>query len=274
MPLCTLEIPRQQYAVMSAESKNQTAPDLCNTALDLTLQKLSIPNPKDREVRIVASPTLTRSKISVSFTVGLHEYSDFEPEAFFPTRGQIRSAGAHIQSNVGASLFQVAETRMEAWRDTTFVIRSPDVSEPIPPKLSEPLEKIGRRIEQPRVCLALSPNMVSGTSFSKELEPPRESEPYKGIVREISALIVETFGLPEQTQVQTEVLSACYADSDISVEFDCQPEEGYLIPEELREYAAKRIERCLNQNQLTKAGEAGIWIRQGKPQTEIITPED
>lgn len=274
MPLCTLEVPRQQYAIMSAESRNQAAVDLCNAALDLTLQKLGIPDPEDREVRIVASPTITRSRISLSFTVGTNEYPDFKPKAFFPTRDQIRLVGTHIQSKSGASLFQVVETRMEAWKNTTFTIRSPETFEPTPLKLSELVQEIGKHIKQPRIRLILSPNVISETSSPKEVEAPRKSEPYNGVAGEISALFAETFGLPEQTRAQTEVLLACYADSDISVEFDCQPEEDYLIPGELREYAARRVEQYLNHNQLTKIGEAEIWIRQGRPQTEIITSED
>jgi len=274
MPLCTLEIPRQQYVAMSTEFKNQKVSDLCNVALNLTLQKLGIPDPEDREIRIVTSPKVSRPRLSVSFTVGPHEYPDFEPEAFFPTRSQIRTAGTHIQLIASASPFQVAETRMEAWKNTTFLIRSTDVPEPQPPKLSESLEKIGKCIKQPRICVAISPKMASGASLSKELEPSGEIEPFRGVAREISGLLAETLGLPEQTQIKSEVLLTCYADTDVSVEFDCQPKGSSLIPDELREYAARKVEQYLNRHQLTKTGEAEIWIRQGNPQTEIITSEN
>lgn len=83
-------------------------------------------------------------------------------------------------------------------------------------------------------------------------------------------MLAETLGLPEENGGQIELLVAEDCDTRFSVEFDCQPREGFIIPESVRQFAAKKVEHSLNTNSLTREGSAEIWIRQGKPAIDVI----
>lgn len=83
-------------------------------------------------------------------------------------------------------------------------------------------------------------------------------------------MLAETLGLPEENGGQIELLVAEDCDTRFSVEFDCQPREGFIIPESVRQFAAKKAENFLNTNSLTREGSAEIWIRQGKPKVDAI----
>lgn len=116
---------------------------------------------------------------------------------------------------------------MEPWSDTTFIPRSPETIAPDLSRLPE-FREIGERLYQPRLTLVLSPGKLRGISVSKEGEPPKEESPYQALANEAHSLVAETLGLPEQIGSPVEVIVAHYADSDISVEFDCQPKKRIL----------------------------------------------
>lgn len=268
MPLCILEIPRVRYQAMP-ESRDDDAKNLCDAVLDCTIDGLNIPKKDDREARVAITDGES-SRVSVLYTVGLHEYPNCEPESFFPTPEQTRSVCATIHSLATEYPFGVTETSMEAWSDTTFISRPSEPAEPVSSTQLEQFKEIGKYLDQPRMKLVLSPNKRRGISSSgKEGEPPREDDPYREVEKGISKLIAESLGLPERTEIQTELEYAHQADTDISVEVDFQLKPGHSITEEARGFIAREIEKYLNENTLTQEGTAEIWIRQGEP--EIFT---
>ena len=274
MPLCTIKIPRDKYDGISPETRDEIILSSGNNALDKTLKALKIPDPEDREMRVLVSRDITETEMSLSFTVGPNEYPDFAPDhnAFFPSGEDIRHVGAEIQTEASISPLNVSTTKMEAWSDTTFMICSPENTDE--PKLTdnmESLQKIGKNISEPKVTFVVSPAMVEGNS-SNERESSREVESFKNVAEKVSDLLAESLGLPEQIERNVEVLVARQADTRISIEFDCLPKEGNLIPQELREYAGQKIEHYLNtHNFIGNEGDAEIWIRQGNPETNIVT---
>lgn len=266
MPLCTLKIPKANRITLSVE-KREEANNLCNEVLDVVLHDLKIPDPEDREIKVVFSEE-NEAGISVSFTTG-NVYPGFEPESFLPTKEQLETVTAKIQSLAGESSIKVDETTMEAWANTTFILRENAFVEVAPPEKLELLKEIGKSINSPKVKLVLSPKKQVGISApTKEGEPPKEEDPYQEVAKEISAVIAESLGLPEELKVKFEVEHTLIADADVSVEFDCNSEKG-LIPEKLREYIASKVGEYLDKNNLTKDGSAEVWIRQGEP--EIVT---
>ena len=154
-----------------------------------------------------------------------------------------------------------------------FIVRSQQTEEPDLSELQIERAEIGKSITEPQVLLVLSPEMLDRASTPLEGEPGKEPEQYQAVAREIYRLITDTLGIPEQIPGQAQVLEAEYADSDISIEFDCQPNPGHHISQVMREAAAKRVEHFLNTHHLTQSGSAEIWIRQGLPQSLAITSE-
>ncbi|OGM37013.1 hypothetical protein A3E13_03620 [Candidatus Woesebacteria bacterium RIFCSPHIGHO2_12_FULL_40_20] len=274
MPLCTIKIPRDKYDGIPPETRDEIIISSGNQALDITLNGLRIPDSEDREIRILVSKDIPETEMSLSFTVGPNEYPDFAPDqnSFFPRAEDIHHVGMEIQSEASNSPLNVSTTKMEAWSDTTFIICSPENKDE--PKFLdnlEALQEIGKYINEPRVTLVVSPAMVEGAS-SNERESSREAESFENVAEKISDLLAESLGLPEQKERNTEVKVAQQADSGISIEFDCLPKEGHLIPQELREYVGRKIEHYLNTHGFIRnEGDAEIWIRQGNPETNIVT---
>lgn len=260
MPLCTLEVPDDQLANMSPTDRKNAAISVCNQVLDLTLEGLAVPNPEDREIRVLRKP-IAGARMSISFTVGPNEYPDFPgKETFDPSTELIHAVGLAVQAQTSQSPFEVVETRMESWRDTTFLIvdRSATATElPVPPELANKQE-IGAKISEPKVTLVLSPEILGGNTYFKEGETSGELKPYIEVAGAIYQILAETLGLDEPRDGQAEVLVADSADTNFSVEFDCQPQQGYLIPEAVRQFAAKKVEQLLNNNPRTHEGAAEV----------------
>ena len=131
----------------------------------------------------------------------------------------------------------------------------------------ETLREIGGGLNKPRIKMILSPQKREGSSFSKEQNLSSEIE-YQGIASEISKHMTEI--LKPENAVTAEVEFADSADTDISVEFDCEVEPNKLIPPEVREYMAESVLHILDSNRSTKDGSGEVWIRQGQPERSVI----
>lgn len=261
MPLCTLEIPR--YSTLKDKGAQ-----LCESALTQLSRTLEIPDPGDRETRVVDTD-IRVPKMRISFTVGPNEYPAYAPKnSFSPSEDQIQTAGTIIQSKARGR--GVTETTIEAWENTTFHVRDPNAP---PPSPYQPNKEIGRQISQPKLILVLSPDKASKmvSSSRKETEPLKENGPYIGLAKETARRILEALGIPGNTECQTEVVKAKVADCDFSVEFDCQPAPGVKVSQEDRINAALQVEQLLNHSGLTQEGSAEIWIRQGDPKRQTFS---
>jgi hypothetical protein len=138
------------------------------------------------------------------------------------------------------------------------------------PLSEEAKAELSSKVKEPSITLFLSPNMREGITSSKESET-KVGDPFVEAVSEVSTSIGETLGLPE---VKSEVVWTEIADSEVSVEFDCQVEGDYRISSDVREAAAKSVEDALNRNLHTRDRETEIWIRQGSPEIETFSSQD
>ena len=85
------------------------------------------------------------------------------------------------------------------------------------------------------------------------------------MAEKLAGRMTEILGRP----VVSEVVFAQVADTDVSVEFDCEI-DGSQIPEEVRIYLAESALHILESSPLTREGSAEVWIRQGQPETITI----
>ena len=129
MPLCTLEL---EPARLSAVGGLKAAKAVCDKALDLTHHLLDIPDPEDREMRIVTRNNAS-TKLTIEFTVGPHEYPRSKPEAFFPISQLLYDLSGAIHTHVQGVPLVVEKTELKVWEHTTFLLRSTE-SPPAPRK--------------------------------------------------------------------------------------------------------------------------------------------
>lgn len=278
MPLLILTVPKQTgvNAEVLARTGNQILDEVVGVAANGDEGSegkegiLGIPDKEDKELRIMASSKVDRPTAVLSFTIGPNEYSGFENPAFFPTEEKKRQAGKKIKQLVEEVGLGEVGVSLEAWENTTFKLREKE-SEELQPHglLSEEVKEIGRGVKEPKIRLVLSPDMIeAGGGQERGQGWRRELDKHLELTEEMVRLMAETLGIPKETRLRTEVLVADKADSDISVEFDCQTEGG-LIPQSLREYGAERLVRLLNEE--LPVGEAEVWVRQGNPKVTAIT---
>lgn len=169
MPIAILEIPR------SGRIDTSKAKELCDKAGNCLHDILGVPDPEDKESRVTRS-VLDKAILRMSFTIGPNEYPDFEPKSFFPTAEQIESAGQSVMEVVKNSPFGVSQVIIEAWRNTTFVLREGETPKPVPRITEKELREIGSRLDKPRIRLVLSSLYQEGVSLSKELGQAPENE--------------------------------------------------------------------------------------------------
>ena len=272
MPLCTIEVPITQWSGLPVSGKKE-AEGWGRTVLTQTLDLLGIPDPDDKEIRIVTGNKDPWSKVTISFTSGLNEYPGFPSrEAFFPSAQQVHALGVVVQALGQESSLRVGQTGMEMWKDTTFLLVDREAQPVVSggPGGLEAMKEWGRFIDNPKVTLVVSPAIMGQASpAGKESRSGSEPEPYADTARNISKLVMETLGLPEAAG-QTSVVEPAIADCDFSMEFDCQPKPGQTLPEPVRQSLAGKVAEYLNSDPQTKKGTAEVWIRQGEPQAEII----
>lgn len=258
MPIAILEIPKK------SQIRTSKAQELCVKAGDIAHSALRVPNPEDKETRVTEGIS-NKPILRISFTIGPNEYPEFKQKSFFPTEEQINSAGQSILKITKDSPISVSQVSIEAWKDTTFLLRKGETPEPALPVSKEELVKIGSNLGEPRIKLVLSPQKREGGSVSKELGHVPENENPR-VTTELSKRIAEIFGYESPIKAETEFAKA--ADAEVSVEFDCGIDRGHAIPENVRKYMAESVLHVLDSSPLTKEGTGEVWIRQGQPHTK------
>lgn len=263
VPLCSVEVPRNSGPIVT-----KSAQELAGESLEIAHQRLGVPDPEDLEINVIEGKG-DQAKILVSYTVGPKEYPDFPNPSFNPTDEQVNQAGREIHLKASQGSLEVNQTTLEAWKNTTFILRDPEASELIPPneELKDELKEVGFSIESPQLRLIVSPEkMKAPVALPRETEPTTEPEPNLKFIERVGRKLSEALGLSESTSVPVHVQPALFADTDFAVEFDCQPvSSGYQISERARTYMAQLIEQELNRNPATKDGSAEVWVRQGRP---------
>lgn len=263
MPIAILEIPKDsKIDILKAKG-------LCDSVGNYVHDELGVPDPNDKESRVsgeISGGTVLR----IAFTKGPREYPDFKgQEAFFPTEEQIKSVGQSVLGMAKDSQLGVSQVVIEAWSNTTFILRAEEETpEPVSPVPEEVLKEIGSRLLNPRINLVLSPKKREGVSSLKESGPSSENENYREVTLEISKRMTEMLGLKEA--IDAEIKFADGADTDVSVEFDCETKSGSSIPEEVRKYMAESVLHILDSSRSTKEGSGEVWIRQNKPETKVF----
>jgi len=264
MPLCSVEVSRG-----AAPEVLQKAQKLARESLEIACKQLEVPDPEDLEINVIEGEG-GQTKLLVSYTIGPNEYPDFPNPSFNPTDEQVSQTGKKIHAKASRGDLEVAQTTIEAWENTTFILRNPEAPEPTPP--DEDLKEIGLSIKRPQLRLIVSPEKQQGsTALPREAEPTTEPEPNLKFIEGVGKKLSEILGLPEDLPIPVHIQPTLFADTDFAVEFDCQPISGYQISEEARTYIAKLIERELNQNPSTRNGSAEVWVRQGQPASRHFT---
>ena len=258
MPLCSVEVPKRATPEIVQKARR-----LAGESLEIVYKKLEVPDPEDLETNVVESKG-EQAKLLVSYTIGPNEYPDFPKASFYPTDEQVSAVGREIHAKANLGGLEVAETTIEAWENTTFILRDPKTTKPIAP--DEDLKKVGLSIEKLQLRLIVSPEKQQRpTVLPPEVEPSTELEPNLSFIESVGKKLSEVLGLPEDSPIPVHVQPTLFADTDFAVEFDCQPISGYQISEEARTYIAQLIEQELNQNPSTRNGSAEAWVRQGQP---------
>jgi len=263
MPIAILEIPK---TIAPSGINTSQAKELCEKARDSLHDMLNVPDPRDKETRIVRKG-LDETILKMAFTIGPNEYPDFKPKSFFPTKDQVKLAGRSILKIIKESQLGISQVVIEAWRDTTFLLREEEIPEPVSPVSEEALREIGSNLNNPRIRLILSPQKREGVSSLKELYLPPENGGYQEVALKLSNRMTEILGLKEVT---AEVEFADFADTDVSVEFDCETKPNNSISQEIRKYMAESVLYILDSCQSTKEGSGEVWVRQGQPERVVF----
>jgi len=258
MPLCSVEVPKGVGPEVV-----QKAQGLALKSLKIVHQLFEVPDPEDLEINVIGGEG-EQTGILISYTVGPNEYPDSPNPFFEPTDKQINQAGKEIHVKANQGNLKVAQTTIEAWDNTTFIVCNPEAPGPTQPP--EDLKGIGRLIKKPRLTLIISPKKQQGSvALPREVEPTTESEPNHKFIEGVGKKLSEVLGLPEDTPISIHVQPTLFADTDFAVVFDCQPDPSYQISGIARTYMAQLVEQELNQNPSTRDGTAEVWVRQGQP---------
>lgn len=266
MPLCTLEIPRDMYHGLPNRKREQIAIDVCNAALDTALSGLGIPDPEDREYRIITPTTANKSDLTISLTVGTDEYGT--GDVFDPSVSQVRSTAEAIHSKARDSQLYIHQAKIETWRDTTFR----ELESGHAKQTQRRHQWRSGRVEAvtPKFSIALSPAATIRMSDTSGLEGEFEEMEIIGpVVHGIIGIMNKFLNVPAGYPRRHIVLFPAIAETDISVEVDFPSERGTIL-EVKRNYLAKNIEAVLNRSEGTREGSATIWIRQGQPDVEVF----
>ena len=113
MPLCILEIPREQYNSLPQDTRDKAATRLCNKILNQTIKGLGVPDLKDKEYRIIVSDDIKEAGVRISYTCGGDEYGT--GSVFNPERKQVHATNLAIQRVAKRSPIKIAQTTIESW---------------------------------------------------------------------------------------------------------------------------------------------------------------
>lgn len=271
VPLCEIGIPNSQ-SPNERDNSIKGSIVACDKVLNVVLEGLAIPDKEDREWRI----TLGGDNIAtIAFTCGPDEYGE---GPFFPSAEQIQNTGEKALSIFKEAGIGINGVRMESWENTAFILRDPENKEGekivLPP---DSLRKVGEKIKELKISIALSPEIINKTAIGtpiKEQKPFNEEDVFETAGKGITDLIKETINLPETETAVVNITYPLAAQTDIAVDIDfsmagkemLSPEECLSLAEITRNY--------LDENPNTQTGIATIWIRQGKPETFLVTSEN
>lgn len=245
-PIAELAVPLDVFI----EKGKDKSREICDLALDKTLEGLSIPDPNDRELKINVLPTGDSKKsLYISYTFGKDEYG--QGKIFDPTE---------VMQSTCQSIFDAVKPKgidrvtLEGWKNTAFMIRTEEetdnVETTVPDRFKDGIKIDGKTI----VRLALSQSMFKNGLTNNESK-----------YRDVAKGILSLFG-----EGKIEIQQPDQADTDIGVEVDLDLKNEKFSDEEMN-YLMKKVEDCINENELTGDREksATIWVRQGKPVTFI-----
>ncbi|MBN2100440.1 hypothetical protein JW710_00900 [Candidatus Dojkabacteria bacterium] len=265
-PIADLQLPDSQ---LPKGVTPQQARALCDQALDITHRELGIDtlDPDDREVRVGkgAKEATDGTVLAIELTAGVGTYE--EGVDFRPNEEQISAAGTQIQELCKESGIPGLGTVIRVWDETAWMLRRKDAPDPVPTLTEDEMRRWGSAVRNPQIRLFLSPNahLLSGEISSPEhmTESQKETEQFQRVTTEVATRFSKILGIPIDG-IKTEVITTLDADADFSVEFDCRT-EGEVLPEGVRDYLALTAEAVLNEDPLTRDGEAEVWIRQNRP---------
>lgn len=259
MPLITVRVPKDYHQ----QSVTQLIA-FCDAAHELLRHYLGIPNPQDKEIRIISDDKLVgRPEVTISFTIGPHEYDDYDPPSFFPTPEQIAQAANEIQTL--ASRYGISEhITIDEWSETTF---HPCEGNPITRPSLATLEAVkAHPPTNPVLHLFLAPEIASAPSYSGTKEGGRfsvENEQYLSAMNQVTDIFTEILGLTDRPVIVVSVTD--YADIGVAFELDCDVDLEYPISPEVRKFLAQTAERVFRDLNLISGKDGEVWLRQGKP---------
>lgn len=279
MPITILEVPKSTWDDLVAEEGEdgqvkirEEARALCEAISDEVHTMLRVPDPEDKAIRVITTdrPEVDSASVTIAYSTGDNEYPDCKRRAFKPGGGlQSQLLGA-LFWKVRRTSFGISQTRIEAWGNTTYIVRSLERDSSDLAVSEEELEYARELIDSVRLRVFISPSRLEwagGQSLPEGVSSPENA--YGGAAGEIAGSIRETLGLPEDADVTSEVYVAMEADGDISVELDfLLQDENHVMSENVRRLLAYVIEQSLNDHELTQEREesyAEIWVRQGFP---------
>jgi len=258
MPIAILKIPRGQ----SLKLEGKTAKDFCDEVGGILHKKIKVPDENDRESLVEDTESGSLS-LEFNFTIGPNEYPDKKDPRFFPTLRTIRKAGRLIRHRIKALGIEIPEITIKAWRDTTFLLRGDEDDIEVTQETIGLAQKMASEIREARIRLVLSPDKYQGGGSGVEVEGGGQRNEFDSTVEDISVRLREILGLPEGA-VGLEIVRATAADTDTSVEYDCETKSGKPIPEGVRKFMAKTVMEVLNGDGKIGERSAEVWIRQGK----------
>jgi hypothetical protein len=265
MPITILETSRNSLALREDVVR---AKEFCDKIGNSVRDMLGVPDANDKESRVLRGD-LGEDTLRIAFTVGPNEYPGFEKSSFYPEEEQIESAGQSVLNSAKESGFNVSRVLIEKWENTTFVPKKGEISEPASPISEKELKEIGSHLKEPKMKLFLSHKKQEGGPSSKEGDLSSENEKYKEVALKLSKRMTEMLGREDVVKTEIEFVDA--ADTDFSVEFDCETQPNKLIPQEARQCMAESALYILDQDKPTKEGSGEVWIRQGQPKTYTFT---
>jgi hypothetical protein len=256
MPLCTLELGEYQYQHLTDRGGTALIEQVCAAALDRTIRGLSIPDPEDREYRVLRASSTGAPAMTISFTAGADDYGT--GEIFEVTKSVMRRTAREIQEAAGLSDLRVSRTGLEAWYDSAFRIANGNEMSLSTPDAAPSLKSL-RDYHKLDMLIVLSP-------YYKNWLPAR----FAKMGDDLTTLIRETLVLPAQIRSRLAIVTAAMAETDLSVEMNLPTTtKRQPIPRDEFSYTAMLVEQYINNEGFASDQSATVWLKQGSPAKHV-----
>ena len=238
MPLCELRLP--------INSLVEEGKDVCDVALKATLEYLNIPDPEDREYRIIKVGSSAEPEIEVHFGTRADQYD--QDNLWVPTVDQMEDACKQILTQTRA--FGIRKVSLFGWKDAAFMTRpleKPETELLVPERFKNGIEVKG----DIAIRMIFSPSVLENLKLDLE----NNEETFKNILE----LFKGEGGVDLQFPLE--------AETEIGVEVDFVDigDENKFSPEEMA-YLMYRVENCLDLGSASdRSKKTTIWLRQGEP---------